>query len=252
MDVLLPQKEYGGKLFEVEISFNDLIIDRNEIDISLGYPAGELPPQFNEMVDEALSKLPTKCEIKAGYKILDVEKLSDRADGLNIGKIFFNMQKIVTSQLKKSEQAAFFLCTIGSKMENWSKQLMAERDPTLSYIVDTVASVAVESVADVLHDQIGLQMQKLNLKITNRYSPGYCNWSVMEQHQLFSFFPENFCNIKLTDTALMLPIKSISGVIGIGSDVVRAEYLCDRCGIKDCTYRAFRIDRDKRIKSKIL
>jgi hypothetical protein len=38
----------------------------------------------------------------------------------------------------------------------------------------------------------------------------------------------------------MLPIKSISGVIGAGEKVKRMDYLCDRCGVKDCTYRIIR------------
>ncbi|MCK7538940.1 MAG: hypothetical protein MZV63_52410 [Marinilabiliales bacterium] len=47
--------------------------------------------------------------------------------------------------------------------------------------------------------------------ITNRFSPGYCGWDVAEQHKLFSFFKDNFCGITLTESALMNPVKSVSG-----------------------------------------
>jgi hypothetical protein len=79
------------------------------------------------------------------------------------------------------------------------------------------------------------------LNITNRYSPGYCNWSVSEQKLLFSFLPDGFCGIKLNDSALMTPIKSISGIIGIGQNVKMNEYNCNHCGVKDCTYRSKKI-----------
>jgi len=249
---ILKQIELGDSLFQVEIGLNDITIDRNDIDISLGYPPGELPPQFDEMVNEVISKLPDKCEIKAGYRILDVIQPTEKIDGFYLGDKFLNLHKIVSSQLKKSEKAALFLCTIGTGMENWSRQSMAEGDPTLSYIIDTVASATVEAVADALHEHIGMQMQKLGLKITNRYSPGYCNWSVAEQHILFSFLPENFCKVKLTESALMIPIKSISGIIGVGKQVEFRGYLCDKCGVKDCTYRIFRQERDKRIRRRNL
>jgi len=59
-------------------------------------------------------------------------------------------------------------------------------------------------------------MRDSGKKITNRYSPGYCGWDVTEQHKLFQLMPENYCGIKLTPSALMDPVKSISGIIGIG------------------------------------
>jgi hypothetical protein len=120
----------------------------------------------------------------------------------------------------------------------------------LSYIVDTIASVTEEQTTDVLHDHVGKQMQMQGLKITNRYSPGYCDWSVSEQHLLFSFFPVNFCGITLTESALMVPLKSVSGIIGIGKTVKRVDYSCDSCGLKDCTYRAIRVAQTKRSKFK--
>ena len=96
------------------------------------------------------------------------------------------------------------------------RNYLTEGDAALSYLVDTVASVTEEQATDVLHDHIEKQMQMQGLKITNRYSPGYCDWSVSEQHLLFSFLPANFCGITLTESSLMVPIKSVSGIIGIG------------------------------------
>jgi cobalamin-dependent methionine synthase I len=125
-------------------------------------------------------------------------------------------------------------------MENWAKELLLSGEPLLSYVVNTVASIVVEKAVDFLHDHIREQMKERGLKITNRYSPGYCNWPVSEQQFLFSLLPENFCGITLTESSLMLPIKSISGIIGIGSLVKMKEYICDKCGIKECTYRAKR------------
>ncbi len=241
----LNQTEIEKDTYQVKIDFDEIEVSKSEIEFTLGYCENKIPEHFREMIDEVLKQLPQKCDFKAGYRILDVEKPTDRKDGLLVNKIFFSLDKIVTSQLKNSEQAALFLCTIGPAMENWSSRLMREGDPTLSYFVNTIASITVEAATNVLHDFIGEQMQLRGLNITNRYSPGYCNWSVEEQHHLFSMFPKNFCGVTLTDTALMLPIKSVSGIIGIGTSVKRKDYLCDTCGVKDCTYRAKRRTRKK-------
>jgi len=113
----------------------------------------------------------------------------------------------------------------------------------MGHLVDTVATVAVENAADTLHGHLGIKMRERGLRVTNRYSPGYCGWPVSEQHALFSFFKVDFCGISLTESALMKPIKSVSGMIGIGKTVTFAGYDCERCRISDCTYRAFRAGR---------
>jgi hypothetical protein len=237
MEIVIPQEEREKDVFEVKINFRDLTVSKNDIVQILGYADRAIPVHFEEMIDDILSRLPNYCDIQAGYRILDVKKFENRSEGLYIGNEFFKLQKIVTSQLRKSEKAALFISTIGPAMETWAKKLSAEGDVALSYLVDTVASVTEEQAVDVLHNHIEKHMNMQGFKITNRYSPGYCNWSVSEQHLLFSFFPVNFCGITLTESALMVPIKSVSGIIGIGRDVQRMDYICDKCSIQDCTYR---------------
>jgi hypothetical protein len=240
MSLLHSQTEIEKNVFEVSINYSDLRLDKKEIELTLGYLDNTIPKHFSELIDEIISHLPDKCKIKAGYCIAEIDKNKAKADGLKASDKFFKMDKIVTGQLSKAEWIAFFVCTIGPGMEQWSKKCLEKGDPATAYLIDTVASNTVENVADSLHDLISREMDKKGLKVTNRYSPGYCDWSVSEQHLLFSFFPKNFCEITLTDSSLMLPIKSISGVVGIGKDVKWKEYLCDKCGMKDCTYRSKR------------
>jgi hypothetical protein len=245
MSLLLSQKEIEKNVFEVTINLSVLKPDKKEIELSLGYSEGTIPKHFSELIDGIISQLPSKCKIKAGYCILENDSKEIKKDGLLISGKFFKMDKIVTHQLKNAESVTFFMCTIGPEMERWSKKTLEKGDPAAAYLIDTVASNTVENIADILHDFISKEMDKKGLKVTNRYSPGYCDWSVSEQQMLFSFFPHNFCGITLTESSLMLPIKSISGAIGIGKYVKWKEYLCDKCGIKDCTYRSKRSSRKK-------
>lgn len=240
---MLHETEIERNVFEVAIEFGDLAFDRTEIELSLGYTEGEVPVHFSGMIDEAVEQLSKRCEMRAGYRVLDAARADSRMDGFIVGSTFFKLDKIVTGQIKKSTQAALFVATIGPAMEEWSRQLLRGDDPALGYIADVTASTEAEFVTDALHDHIRDKMQSLGLNITNRYSPGYCNWSVAEQHSLFSLLPKDFCGVTLSDSALMHPIKSVSGIIGIGTDVKWKDYICDRCGVKDCTYRAKRQPR---------
>ena len=239
MEIISSNFDPLKEIYEVRINFSDFIVSREEVELTLGYQKGKIPDHFSGIIDNVFSELHERCEIRGGYRLLDVKKSSGQ--GLFIENYYLNLHKIVASQLKKSEKAAVFICTIGSTMENWAKEMYKRGDFTTSYIIDTIASVTVECAVDLLHDFIANQMLLRQMKITNRYSPGYCNWDVSEQHKLFSLFPENIFGVTLTESALMLPVKSVSGIIGVGKNVKYTKYDCDRCGVKDCTYRAKRL-----------
>ena len=117
---------------------------------------------------------------------------------------------------------------------------MKERDLLKGYIYDVVGSEIVEAAADLMQESLEKAMIAAGKKITNRYSPGYCGWDVAEQHKLFQLLPDNFCRIRLTESALMDPVKSVSGLIGIGANVRMNPYTCSLCDLKDCIYRKVR------------
>lgn len=240
---MFEEIEIEKDLFSVSINYSDLTISKSEIAYSLGYIDGIVPSHFEEMIEEVISGLPGRSNIKAGYRIVPISFVEGNNKEIKSSNLIFQTHNIVTSQLKKSEVAVLFLCSIGDGMENWSKVFIRDGDPTLAFFIDTVASITVESVVDVLHDHLKEKFSSINNFVTNRYSPGYCNWNVSEQHKLFSLLPEKFCGVTLTDSSLMMPIKSISGIIGVGREVKYREYLCDTCGVKDCTYRSKRIKR---------
>jgi hypothetical protein len=234
---IFPEVQIDNNTFEVIIDGTELNVNKDHVNQIIGYTDNNSHAYFDDYIDELLLNLPKHVRIKSGYRIVDTEKPADNKKGMLINSTLFALERIVTSQLRKAEQAAVFLCSIGQELENRSKTLLKEDDAALGYIVNTVASEAVENATNLLHDHIGQKMQELGLHITNRYSPGYCKWPVSEQHKLFSLLPDQFCDIQLTGSALMIPIKSVSGIIGIGKNVTRVDYLCDWCNVKDCTYR---------------
>lgn len=243
MKELIREIDLGNNTFEVVIGYGDITVKEEEIELLLGYSNNQTPEHFKDLIHEAIEESRSNVEIKAGYRIVDVLSIENDLTGLTIGGKYFDLQKIVTGVLKKSEKIALFSLTIGSVLETKSKELLRSGDFVAGYIFDAVASITVEACADELHEHIKEKMQLKNQKVTNRYSPGYCNWKVNEQHILFSLLPKDFCGIKLTESALMIPIKSISGIIGIGEKVKYSEYSCNECNIKDCTYRIIAVKK---------
>lgn len=245
MPTALPQTDRGYGVCEVAIGFADLEVDRAAIVDVLGYRDGAIPGHFGELLDESLAEAARCCSLRAGYRLVTAGRVEGRPAALAIGGTVFSTQKIVAGALGRAERAAVFACTIGPALEEWARAAMAD-DPARGYIADAVGSTVAEALADRLHDHLGQEMARHGWRITNRYSPGYCNWSVAEQHRLFALLPPRFCGITLGESALMHPVKSVSGVIGVGTAVKHSDYLCKVCGVRDCTYRAFHERREKR------
>ena len=238
MSAALSQFERGDGVCEVAVGFGDLAIDRAGIVAVLGYREGAIPEHFDEMIDAALAEAAARCRPRAGYRLVEVGRVAGRTDAIAAGGIVFTTQRIVAAALAQTEQVAVFAATIGPAFEEWAREQMTF-DPALGFIADAVGSAVAESLADRLHDRIERDVAPRGWKVTNRYSPGYCGWSVAEQHALFALLPAGFCGITLGESALMHPVKSVSGLIGVGAAVKHTDYLCDVCKAPDCTYRRY-------------
>lgn len=222
---------------EFSYSFNELAVNPKDIAVLLGYPDGVLPEPFSEYLSKAMKKAETLGDIRgASYKTNDI-RFSLEKDKIFVEGIDFALGKTVVKELRNSESIVLFVCTAGNEISELAQNLLMGDDPVLGYVYNVLGSLTVEAVADKLHQEIRVIASLSGELITNRYSPGYCRWSVGDQHKLFSFFPEKCCGISLTDSALMQPIKSVSGFIGIGKTVKFRKYTCDLCSLTDCFYR---------------
>ncbi|MCE5345359.1 MAG: methionine synthase [Bacteroidales bacterium] len=217
--------------------FNDLNLSVSQIEGIIGYKEGEDSALVSGLIGEILKESEKICNIKAEY-IIYKDILFNYADkSLNISEINFQIKRIVFSQIKGSDSVVVFLCTAGKEIGIKSREAMHEKDLLRGYIYDVVGSEIVEAAADLMQNELEKSVISSGKKITNRYSPGYCGWYVGEQHKLFQLVPDNYCGIRLTPSALMDPVKSVSGIIGIGEQVKMNPYTCGLCDQKDCIYR---------------
>lgn len=149
----------------------------------------------------------------------------------------FEMGNIILRQLRGSEAFALFICTSGLEFEAYQQRLKEQGDMVRVFIADALGSVIAEKCADQMEKALQESIDKLGWKHTNRFSPGYCGWHVSQQQLLFPLFQGHTCGVKLTDSSLMIPIKSVSGIIGLGKKVRKLEYTCGLCDFKQCYKR---------------
>lgn len=215
-----------------KILLSDLNISIKDIE-KLAHIDEDMPSYYDFLKGE-LALLNDKATIEGGYVI--VSGIADEEDVIVNGKRF-KVGCQVARFFKHMTNVAIFVCSAGQEVADRAKQLTQEGELIEGYLVDVLGSVIVEKAMDNVQSILQNDMKKRGLHISNRYSPGYCDWDVMEQQQLFSFFPEKFCHVSLSDSSLMSPVKTVSGMIAIGEKVCFHKHVCHSCSSVNCLYR---------------
>jgi len=227
-------------LQEFAFHFPDLEIFPADLEMMLGFQPAATPEPFSGMVRSALKEAPELFVPRAGFRFRHDVSFDRKAAQFRAGNHLFSPGKIIMSQIGKAEALLFFAATAGDMVTLRCRELNQAGEEVYGFILDTLGSLVAEKASEKMMDLIEPEISPQGLSISESYSPGYCNWDVAEQQKLFSFFPEGFLGITLSPSSLMYPVKSISGVIGIGTGMKRNGYRCRTCNDKTCIYRKIR------------
>ncbi len=222
----------------LSLSADDLAIDREDLFRCIGYLDGVVPGGFRERADELWAEAFERFEIRAGYSLWPIVPARDH---FIVGDRRFDCGRIIGGALKGCERVAVTLITLGPKVDTWIREYFDIKDGFSGYMADTIGSVTADAAMTWLAGRVAADAAAEGFGATNNYSPGYCDWNVAQQQGLFALLPERFCGVRLTESSLMMPIKSVSGVVGIGPGVRKVEYECRACPMDDCLYRAARL-----------
>jgi len=138
-----------------------------------------------------------------------------------------------------SEYLGVALCTIDSALEDRVSELFLEGEYPAAFMLDSVGSVAVDSVADYVNHFICQRAKDLDIGVGPRLSPGYGKWDVREQRAIFALLPGEKIGVRLNEHCMMIPRKSVSFCVGMGEGVESGKVIdpCRYCGMEDCQYR---------------
>jgi len=221
------------------LSLSELNIDINEIYLNLGY-GGQIPDEsFIEMINQLIEHIASFCKPRAGYLIMS-GIIADK-NYLEINNVRIKVGSVITKYLQNATHFASFVVTAGVEFDSYLEQLKAEGDIVSEFLVYSIGSEIAEATVRFVTEKITEEADNQGLKISHSYSPGHCSWHVREQQQLFSLLPKNPCGVELNESSLMHPVKSISGIIGLGKDIETTLYGCEICGLKSCFKRKTKI-----------
>lgn len=157
--------------------------------------------------------LGTLLEPRLHYRIEKIDNVGSGSVSIQGGTTFRSPK--LSRTLRDSHEIICFVATVGSRIEDEIVGLMAANCLSEAYVLDAMASIAVENMVEQFHERKKAKFVTESKSTTLRFSPGYCDWPVTDQKKLFGLFDSEYTGVELLDSCLMLPRKSISGLFGI-------------------------------------
>lgn len=124
-----------------------------------------------------------------------------------------------------------YVCTCGSELSEWAESL---DDMLEQYWLEKIMEMALDKAVETFESHMEANFK---LGITSNMNPGSIeDWPISQQRELFALLdnPYEKIGVKLTDSYLMLPMKSVSG-IRFSSDL---DFInCQLCARESCERR---------------
>jgi hypothetical protein len=216
---------------------NELDVDIKQVLSRMGYGTAGVPSaRIESLVKEYADNICHLIEPSYSYVIRDVNSVRGARIFIE-GSVTFR-SNVIARLLEHCPKVAVFVLTIGDRLGEIVRQLSGEGFMVQAAVLDAIGSDAAETLAHVVQDIIRREAAAEGLGVSLRFSPGYCDWRVSQQKMVFRAMAGDSAGVRLTDGCLMVPQKSISGIIGIGpADRVESYNPCLTCNKRDCIGR---------------
>jgi hypothetical protein len=217
---------------------NQIAIEKQQVLHRIGYDdEGEPSNRIDSLVNDYIENYHDLIAPSYSYNFCDIKWVNENRVGLDNSIVL--KSKVIATLLSRCEIAAFFVLTIGSYLEDMVAYLAKERLVLQATVLDAIGSGTAEKLANQVEEKIKKIANTGNLITSRRFSPGYCDWKVNQQEMVFRALSNDTGGVRLTDSLLMMPRKSISGIIGIGLPGRDIENYnpCITCKKKECPGR---------------
>jgi len=161
---------------------------------------------MGRIVQELIEIVRPIAKPKAIYEVSYVDNKNE--DSLYIDGVRFT-SRVLRVNLDKVERVFPYVTTCGRELDEIA---VPSDDYMKYYCLDTIKEMALRSAISYLTDYL---TRNYALGQTSRMSPGSLkDWPITQQKELFSIFGnvEDLIGVRLTESFLMVPIKSVSGI----------------------------------------
>ena len=152
------------------------------------------------------NKAQTVARPKALYRVGYIDAKGD--DWVDINGTRFT-SRVLRVNLEEAHRVFAYVATCGAELQDWASAL---GDPLQQYWSNVVQEMALRAASKALNADIAARYQPGR---TSAMAPGSLGeWPLFEQRPLFSVLGDTMqaVGVRLSESLLMIPTKSVSGV----------------------------------------
>ena len=167
----------------------------------------EADPETITDVGELVEAAREVARPKAVYDMLYTGEKTEAT--VTIGKTVF-ASRVLRANLDSVERVFPYVATSGTELEQIE---LTSSDMIIGYCLDIIKEMALRAALGHLSEHL---KAKFALGQTSQMNPGSLeDWPITEQFKLFELLGnvEELAGVRLTDSCLMIPPKSLSGII---------------------------------------
>ena len=196
-------------------------------------------PTFGEKnIRDACEEALLLLEVRGAWEVYDYDCANQIVESQPPVKI---AGKSIVKHLNGCEKVICMATTVGFAIEREIAKKFERGEYLASVLLDAAATSAVEQAADAMEKHFAATFAKDGFKMRWRFSPGYGDWNLTAQEQLFKIAGAEQIGMRLTSAFMLEPRKSVTAIIGLYS--MRNEELgirngiCKACDRIDCHAR---------------
>ena len=222
----------GLPLFEVKNY--SISLDTDQVLLGQGADPSRASPALRRIAQEVLSELKILLEPVALLGTLPILGFQGRRVFFEGG--FFE-GPLLARAMAGAAELGLVLCTIGPGLEERVRELR-DKEPVKALALDGAGTAAVGLLSFLAAGDVAAAAEKRGLRSGVELSPGQEGWPIEQQRTFFRLLPAERIKVRLTESGMMLPRKSISLAIPLGEAVCDDAVSCDFCSKKeDCRWR---------------
>jgi hypothetical protein len=150
-------------------------------------------------------------DVRFARKAIDF--LDERAVQLLDGPAFRG--RCFNTHLADATDVVCFVCTIGPAVDERAAQMMEADELLEALFLETAGWLAIEDALRKFRARLAADLRPKRQRLSPRLAPGFMDWPLTEQPDLFSVFTGSQLPVKLSEYCVMTPKKSVSGLFGL-------------------------------------
>lgn len=201
----------------------------------LGYGRNAVDDRTLAEIERSFRELEMAAGAKSIYRIFELKMAEPEI--LEIGNMKIK-SKNLAKNMRGCEQAVMFGATLGTGVDLLMKRYSVT-DMAKAVILQACAAAMLEEYCDALQESIAEELEKEDLYLRPRFSPGYGDFSIRHQEDILKMLDSaKRIGLAMTDSYMLTPVKSVTAVIGVSNTKEPCHIKgCEECKKTDCVYR---------------